>query len=65
MKFVVICKVMDKDLVVDEWTATHDIQSPPTGNMKGLLARLRVLIRRELIARNLITPEPEDAVRKR
>lgn len=63
-KLTVFIKYLDDDGSISDWQSTLDVESG-SGQSKGLLERIRLLVRRELIARRLITPTDEDTKRKR
>jgi hypothetical protein len=57
---------MREDTQIDEWSANVDLVSlAPVDNSNGLVTRLRTLVRRELITRGLMLPEPEDRGKKK
>ena len=63
-KLTVFIKYLDDDGSISDWQSAIDVESG-SGQSKGLLERLRLLVRRELIARRLITPTDEDTKRRR
>lgn len=58
-KALVQIKVMDDNGDIQEWQGTYDLDTS-TANTKGLVERLRILLRREFIRRSLMVSTPED-----
>jgi hypothetical protein len=58
-KATVTIKIMDDDNNVDEWQGTYDLDTS-TGNVVGLLKRIRIIVRREFIRRSLLTATEDD-----
>lgn len=63
-KLTVYIKYMDENGSISDWQSVVDTETGD-GKEAGLLDRMRLLVRRELIARRLITPTDEDTKRKR
>jgi hypothetical protein len=68
-KMHISIKVVDGDLAhggvtVDEYSAVYDLDNT-ADRTRGIAARLRTLIRRELIRLSLIVPTEEDLKRVR
>lgn len=63
-KLTVYIKYLDEDGSISDWQSVVDTETG-SGKEIGLLERIRLLVRRELIARRLITPTDEDTKRKR
>lgn len=64
-KLTTFVKYIDDDGTITEWQGTIDTDSTGGGNVKGLIDRFRLLVRRELISRGLIVPTEDDTKRKR
>ncbi len=64
MKLHISVKLLNGKDVVEETAGVFDLNNVPADQVRGLVAQLRRLFRRELIRRGLIVQEEEDG-RKR
>jgi hypothetical protein len=65
MKLVITIRMISGNTKIDESNSVYDVSGVTEDDTKNLVARLRLLTRRELIRRGIITPEPEDTARQR